>query len=288
MTPEELLALYEEEYLSLDKSSIGTSNRNRHDIASGLRGQAAVREILSKYADEIHEEVVVWNKSRRFTTELDFVAMVNGYMVLVEAKEWFGELEASEKHENVYLSFVNLEGHWGMQSRTNPVYAMGAFISDFMRWMGEDKPRRFSQTRKYIVFTRDDLKIKGELSSSTTKVRRLSSFELDILKLSIENNDNPYHLNRALPSWDYCRDKRGNWFKLVVMGEKIADVPISEIDSVTFPEGEAALIKTIDGKMMRAEISKGDIKTIAKYRTLDWNAVFLKLDRVLHAEPSSL
>lgn len=285
MTIEELFSQYEAEFLSLNKSLVGAKGKKIEDVASGIRGEAAVKEILSRYADDIREEVVLWNKKGKFTPEMDFVARVNGYLLLVEAKEWYGELAPSHKNEEVHLSFVNLNGWSATQRRTNPVYAMGSFTSDLMRWLGNDKPRN-GQMKRFVVFTRKDLIMKKNMSSSNVNVCYLDGFESSLKKLLEETNENPYLLPHALPSWDYYRNKNGNWFKLAVKSREIGGITLKVIDSVLFLEKEEAAIKTLDGRIVVTSVSKGDIETVAIYRTMDWNAVFLKLDRLLHAETS--
>ena len=111
----EVLEKHEKDITQLDKSNIITPSKNTTAINSGIKGEAKVFEILKKFSQKIYRSVVIWNSEQTFTTEVDFIALINGYCVLIEAKEWFGVMDNHPDASKIFLSQVNFDGKFFKQ-----------------------------------------------------------------------------------------------------------------------------------------------------------------------------
>ncbi len=158
----ELLLKYEKEIENLNKEYVVTPSKNSIAINSGLVGEKKVSEILENYSNKTYRNVVVWNRKKTFTTEIDFFSIINGFLVLVEAKEWYGNLKRHFDPNKVFLSQLNLKGQFFKQERTSPVAAVGGFSNDLVDYLKNIFPIKKTQIRKIIVFTRDELLIKSD------------------------------------------------------------------------------------------------------------------------------
>lgn len=283
----DLIAKYLEELESLDLTRISSKTKYADEAERGIEGEIKVRDILKEYSDEFYQSVVIWNKRHEFTTEIDFLCMINGFLVLVDAKEWYGSITPL-KDTKVIVKFRNASGHSRERIRTNPVYAITAFFKDLKYFLLPNQPSKDLHLKRIIVFTRDEIVVEKPLADSTAIDCKLGELEKVLKEIKTIKNEHPYKLEKKLPSWDYyLNEEDGNWYKVVVMNKTIpiekTEVPLSEIDSILFPnDTNEALVLFKDGTRITTQIDRRAIY-LSSNRASDAVAIrFLKLDKYLH------
>lgn len=287
----ELLEKFEKEIAYLNKATIVTPSKNSFAVNSGLKGEEKVFLILQKHCEKIYRSVVIWTKKHTFTTEIDFILIINGFLVLVESKEWYGVLDNHIDSSKINLSQLNLKGQFFKQERTSPVAAVGGFGNDLMDFLRNSSPLKKIQLKKFIVFTRDELEIKGDFSSSRAILCHLNKFEEEILKIKSEINLNPYVINTLLPSWDYYYDVKAScWYKAVITSDNIETsdgfINQSDISSILFDDEylDNALIKLKSNKVISTKINRPSIQINSELRFAQNRVGFIKFDDILHSE----
>ena len=274
------------EFESLDLIKVASKTKYADEAERGIDGEVSVREILSKYADELYQSVVIWDRKHEFTTEMDFVCLVNGYFVLVDAKEWFGDVYLLSDTK-VKIKLVNASGNYKERVRTNPVYSITAFYKDTKKYLAPDYPAKEEQLKRIVVFTRDELRVKTPLADSSTILCKLSELEGVLTKIKNAKNEKPYKISKPLPSWDYYySEEEQSWFKTVVMNNTIKiegqDVPIKEINSILFNDDNKATILFKDGTVITNSVDKRDLLLVSNKLRDAISIKFIKFDEWLH------
>ena len=274
------------EFESLDLIKVASKTKYADEAERGIDGEVSVREILSKYADELYQSVVIWDRKHEFTTEMDFVCLVNGYFVLVDAKEWFGDVYLLSDTK-VKIKLVNASGNYKERVRTNPVYSITAFYKDTKKYLAPDYPTKEEQLKRIVVFTRDELRVKTPLADSSTILCKLSELEGVLAKIKNAKNEKPYKISKPLPSWDYYySEEEQSWFKTVVMNNTIKiegqDVPIKEINSILFNDDNKATILFKDGTVITNSVDKRDLLLVSNKLRDAISIKFIKFDEWLH------
>ena len=274
------------EFESLDLIKVASKTKYADEAERGIDGEVSVREILSKYADELYQSVVIWDRKHEFTTEMDFVCLVNGYFVLVDAKEWFGDVYLLSDTK-VKIKLVNASGNYKERVRTNPVYSITAFYKDTKKYLAPDYPTKEEQLKRIVVFTRDELRVKTPLADSSTILCKLSELEDVLTKIKNAKNEKPYKISKPLPSWDYYySEEEQSWFKTVVMNNTIKiegqDVPIKEINSILFNDDNKATILFKDGTVITNSVDKRDLLLVSNKLRDAISIKFIKFDDWLH------
>jgi hypothetical protein len=274
------------EFESLDLIKVASKTKYADEAERGIDGEVSVREILSKYADELYQSVVIWDRKHEFTTEMDFVCLVNGYFVLVDAKEWFGDVYLL-RDTKVKIKLVNASGNYKERVRTNPVYSITAFYKDTKKYLAPDYPTKEEQLKRIVVFTRDELRVKTPLADSSTILCKLSELEGVLAKIKNAKNEKPYKISKPLPSWDYYySEEEQSWFKTVVMNNTIKiegeDVPIKEINSILFNDDNKATILFKDGTVITNSVDKRDLLLVSNKLRDAISIKFIKFDEWLH------
>ena len=217
---------------------------------------------------------------------MDFVCLVNGYFVLVDAKEWFGDVYLLSDTK-VKIKLVNASGNYKERVRTNPVYSITAFYKDTKKYLAPDYPTKEEQLKRIVVFTRDELRVKTPLADSSTILCKLSELEGVLTKIKNVKNEKPYKISKPLPSWDYYySEEEQSWFKTVVMNNTIKiegqDVPIKEISSILFNDDNKATILFKDGTVITNSINKRDLLLVSNKLRDAISIKFIKFDDWLH------
>lgn len=274
------------EFESLDLIKVASKTKYADEAERGIDGEVSVREILSKYADELYQSVVIWDRKHEFTTEMDFVCLVNGYFVLVDAKEWFGDVYLLSDTK-VKIKLVNASGNYKERVRTNPVYSITAFYKDTKKYLAPDYPTKEEQLKRIVVFTRDELRVKTPLADSSTILCKLSELEGVLTKIKNVKNEKPYKISKPLPSWDYYySEEEQSWFKTVVMNNTVKiegqDVPIKEINSILFNDDNKATILFKDGTVITNSVDKRDLLLVSNKLRDAISIKFIKFDEWLH------
>lgn len=274
------------EFESLDLIKVASKTKYADEAERGIDGEVSVREILSKYADELYQSVVIWDRKHEFTTEMDFVCLVNGYFVLVDAKEWFGDVYLLSDTK-VKIKLVNASGNYKERVRTNPVYSITAFYKDTKKYLAPDYPTKEEQLKRIVVFTRDELRVKTPLADSSTILCKLSELEGVLIKIKNAKNEKPYKISKPLPSWDYYySEEEQSWFKTVVMNNTVKiegqDVPIKEINSILFNDDNKATILFKDGTVITNSVDKRDLLLVSNKLRDAISIKFIKFDEWLH------
>lgn len=274
------------EFESLDLIKVGSKTKYADEAERGIDGEVSVREILSKYADELYQSVVIWDRKHEFTTEMDFVCLVNGYFVLVDAKEWFGDVYLLSDTK-VKIKLVNASGNYKERVRTNPVYSITAFYKDTKKYLAPDYPTKEEQLKRIVVFTRDELRVKTPLADSSTILCKLSELEGVLTKIKNVKNEKPYKISKPLPSWDYYySEEEQSWFKTVVMNNTVKiegqDVPIKEINSILFNDDNKTTILFKDGTVITNSVDKRDLLLVSNKLRDAISIKFIKFDEWLH------
>lgn len=279
-------------YNSLDFSTITTFGKYSEDLIRGNEGENVVFNILSKYTDKIHQSVVLWAGNRKFTTEIDFITEINGFLVLVEAKQWFGKIERNVEKNTALLTYTNINGKFVTRERTDPIYAMGGFTKDLITYLKPFAPKKNTQMKRFIVFTREELVI-GETYKnldSSIVLCNCSEFENYLNNLSQILNPSPYFLDKELPTWDYYYDeKEHQWHRCVVTSSEI-DTSIGMINTNTIDsmllsnrfKGKSLLLFR-DGSCKKCIVDRRGIRLSGnpKY-ALRYRYRFIKFNKVLH------
>lgn len=274
------------EFESLDLIKVASKTKYADEAERGIDGEVSVREILSKYADELYQSVVIWDRKHEFTTEMDFVCLVNGYFVLVDAKEWFGDVYLLSDTK-VKIKLVNASGNYKERVRTNPVYSITAFYKDTKKYLAPDYPTKEEQLKRIVVFTRDELRVKTPLADSSTILCKLSELEGVLTKIKNAKNEKPYKISKPLPSWDYYySEEEQSWFKTVVMNNTVKiegqDVPIKEINSILFNDDNKATVLFKDGTVITNSVDKRDLLLVSNKLRDAISIKFIKFDEWLH------
>lgn len=274
------------EFESLDLIKVASKTKYADEAERGIDGEVSVREILSKYADELYQSVVIWDRKHEFTTEMDFVCLVNGYFVLVDAKEWFGDVYLLSDTK-VKIKLVNASGNYKERVRTNPVYSITAFYKDTKKYLAPDYPTKEEQLKRIVVFTRDELRVKTPLADSSTILCKLSELEGVLTKIKNVKNEKPYKISKPLPSWDYYySEEEQSWFKTVVMNNTVKiegqDVPIKVINSILFNDDNKATILFKDGTVITNSVDKRDLLLVSNKLRDAISIKFIKFDEWLH------
>ena len=285
MDLKDFFIFYDNFFNSIDKTHITTKSKNKLGLYSGVKGEETIYKLLRRYTNEIYREVVIWNKKHTLTTEIDFLCIINGYLIVVEVKEWYGTIEPTNDPNKVILSQLNSNGLFFKHYRFNPVAGIGAFTSDLFTWLKPNPPKKYEQMKRFVVFTRDDLMIKQSLSTAVVEVCHIGEFELILDLISKEKNFNPYHLEKEMPSWDYYYSgEESTWYKFVVLNKTINDIPVSNIDSIVFNDDGSSLVRLRDGFIVEAIIDMNDISVFSMFKTIDKAAVFIQFDMNLHKD----
>ena len=274
------------EFESLDLIKVASKTKYADEAERGIDGEVSVREILSKYADELYQSVVIWDRKHEFTTEMDFVCLVNGYFVLVDAKEWFGDVYLLSDTK-VKIKLVNASGNYKERVRTNPVYSITAFYKDTKKYLAPDYPTKEEQLKRIVVFKRDELRVKTPLADSSTILCKLSELEGVLTKIKNVKNEKPYKISKPLPSWDYYySEEEQSWFKTVVMNNTVKiegqDVPIKVINSILFNDDNKATILFKDGTVITNSVDKRDLLLVSNKLRDAISIKFIKFDEWLH------
>ena len=274
------------EFESLDLIKVASKTKYADEAERGIDGEVSVREILSKYADELYQSVVIWDRKHEFTTEMDFVCLVNGYFVLVDAKEWFGDVYLLSDTK-VKIKLVNASGNYKERVRTKPVYSITAFYKDTKKYLAPDYPTKEEQLKRIVVFTRDELRVKTPLADSSTILCKLSELEGVLTKIKNVKNEKPYKISKPLPSWDYYySEEEQSWFKTVVMNNTVKiegqDVPIKVINSILFNDDNKATILFKDGTVITNSVDKRDLLLVSNKLRDAISIKFIKFDEWLH------
>lgn len=275
------------EFETLDVTKIASKTKYADEAERGIDGEIKVRDILSKYADELYQSVVIWDRKHEFTTEMDFVCLINGYFVLVDAKEWFGDVYLLSDTK-VKINLVNATGNYKERVRTNPVYSITAFYKDTKRYLAPDWPSKEEQLKRIVVFTREELRVMTALADSSTILCKLSELEDILTQIKKAKNDKPYNISKPLPSWDYyfCEEEQ-SWFKTVVMNNSIQiegqEVPLKEIDSILFnDDDDKATILFRDGTVITNKIDKRKLVLVSNRLRDAISIKFIRFDKWLH------
>jgi hypothetical protein len=286
----EVLEKYEKDITQLDKSNIITPSKNTIAINSGIKGEAKVFEILKKFSQKIYRSVVIWNSEQTFTTEVDFIALINGYCVLIEAKEWFGVMDNHPDASKIFLSQVNFDGKLFKQERTSPLAAVGGFSRDLIGFLKNQFPLKKTQLKKIVVFTRKELLIKGNFTYSKVILCHLDSLEKELLIIKNSANDNAYELNTSLPSWDYYFDVKSEcWYKIVVTSKYIETsagvLHQSDVSSILFDDVDLdnAMIRLKSNEIINTKVNRQSIIINSMIKFAQNRVRFLKFDLDLHS-----
>lgn len=289
----ETLEYFENSLKLANCDTIHTSSKNQVAILSGLKGEQSAFKVLTKFSNEIFRNVVIWNKSHTLTTEVDFVSVINGYLVLIEAKEWYGSMDNHLNSSKVYLNQLNLSGRFYKQERMSPIAAIGGFSSDLINHLKSSNPIKKPQLRKIVLFTRNDLQLIGDFSKNNVKICYLINFEDELLAMKNDKNESPYQLLTPLPSWDHYFDSIDNcWYKIVITGNTIetlnGSILVSKISSIIFDESDfdLALIKFKNDELLQTKINRKTITLNSQLVFAKNRIKFIKFDKYLHDDSS--
>ena len=284
---------YENELRQLDLSQITPWGKYESDLERGVDGEDKVFEILSKYTSNIIRDVVLWGRKRDRVVEMDFVAEINGFLLVCEVKEWFGKMSLCEQKEKVNVSYVNTSNKYVVRTRTSPVYSLAAFTSDLIDYLKPNIPKKDIQLIRYVVFSRDDIEFDKSLKEYNTSIRMLNleSFEEALQVLVSRENKEPFCVQKPLPSWDvYYSELDNKWFKCAVLSKTIetssGSLNVKDIDSIIFADeiDEPSKIKMRNGSLLEAVVDRRTIKvnSLKYYATRYYK--YLKFNNVLHEE----
>ena len=282
---------YEKGFANLDLSQITSWGKYESDLERGVDGEDKVFEILSKYTTNIKRDVLMWGRKKDRVSEIDFIAEINGYLLIIEAKEWFGKMSLREQKEKIALSYKNTNGKHVERIRTSPIYSLAAFSSDLADYLKPNVPKKDIQLIRYVVFSREDLEFDDSLKEYNTSIRMLSLAEFDeaLKELSTKENENPYALEKELPSWDYYFSEKDNkWFRCAVLSQSIETnkgaIETNSIDSIIFADSleEPSLIKLKNGSVVEAVIDRRTVKVNSSKLFISRFYKYLKLDSILH------
>ena len=283
---------YEKQLSSLNLSHITSWAKFEEDLERGVEGEDKVFEILSKYTSKIKREVVLWGRKHDRVTEVDFIAEINGYCLICEVKEWYGKVALCSEKEKVNVSYVNTANKYVVRTRTSPVYSVAAFSSDLATYLKPNQPKKDIQLIRYVVFSRDDLELDDSLKEYNTSIKmfNLETFDKALEELSLKKNEQPYSIEKPMPSWDYYYNEREDkWYKCAIISEEIetnvGKIKTSEIDSLLLADdfNTNSLIKLTNGSVIEAIVDRRSIKVNSlKQIAMRYIYRFIKFDPVLH------
>ena len=287
------LETYEKAFKTIDNSKISPWYKYESDSIREIISQERVFEILSKYTSEIKRNVVLWGRKKDKVVEIDFVAEINGYVVICDVKGWFGKISLSSEKEKVLVSCINLNGEYIERVRTSPIYSIASFTSDLRDYLKPNAPKQNTQVFRYIVFTRDDIEFDISLKNYNTSIKMLTLKGLEEILKEISNkmNEKPYHIEKQLPSWDIYFNKYDNkWFKCAIISKSmetsLGTIEISSIDSILLADeiGGTSIIKMRDGRILEAVVDKRTIKVNTTKHFATSYFKYIKFNQILHKE----
>ena len=101
---------FEKLFKKINPLNITSIGKNHNGLDAGNSGETKVFNILKKYCEIIYPGVVIWNEKHDMLTEVDFVCELNGFILFVETKEWYGNVRKSDDPNKVIVSFNNIKG----------------------------------------------------------------------------------------------------------------------------------------------------------------------------------
>lgn len=131
---------FEHKLTLLEKAKITTPSKNLNGINQGLEGEKNVFKILQGHSFLTFRNVPMWNNKHTFVTEIDFISVINGFLVLIEVKQWFGSLHDHPDSSKVFISYINFDGQHYKQERTNPIFTISSFSNDLKVYLSKSYP----------------------------------------------------------------------------------------------------------------------------------------------------
>ena len=294
----ESISLYEKEQkLALELSNIDlcnltTYNKSEVGRQSGLIGENKVYLILLDYCKNVYKDVVLWNKKRTFTTEIDFICEINGYLLFVEVKEWHGDLFflSGDNINKVELKYYNLNGALKIQQRTNPLYTVGGFVKDFSTFIKQTSVQ-FSKKSiiKLVVFSRDDISFHNtEIFDTTTNIIRISELRDFLNKISNLESQSDILLPEKMPSWDNAHSMKHGFHYSLILNESIMVegliLQINEIHSIVFENDfvKKSLIRLKNGNVIIGYVDRTLIKLISGIYLSSTDIDYIEINGPVH------
>lgn len=290
---DDILEFYIKNFKEQNLHYVHSKGKNIIGLNAGIIGEDSVYRIIRKYTNNIYTDVVLWNKHHTFTTEIDFAFVLNGCLVLVEVKEWYGILKKHKDKSKVYCVQTNINGKTFEQERYNPISAMGGFTKDLHSYLSPNAPDKDTQIRRFIVYSREDVDFSAVKCHPSIHSCTLIGFEEKFEEMVKDNNENPYALTNELPSWDYYFDvKDQNWYKVTILGEEIEfsnkKIKMSDIDIIVFDSNiddkSKAFVKLNDGNVIEGIIDRTKISLVSKMKFANKRVKCIKFDKSLHKE----
>lgn len=212
-----------DDFLNQKIEDVPSRGKKVNGLESGIAGELAMLPILEHHCDIVFRDVVIPSQKtgKAIATEMDYVCVRNGNPILIEVKNWFGRMKKTEDPSKVSISFVNTNGKFVRNLRTNPKFSLGGFTNDFIAYLG-GRPKK-SEIKRFVVFLRDDLIIdEGIDTSSSIILCHFSDFEARLVAQTQVRPDVSYNLPTHLPSWDYYFDNFDKrWYKAMLLNKTI-------------------------------------------------------------------
>jgi hypothetical protein len=287
------LEILEKAYLEIiekaEKNYITSFVSSKEQQEASLRGENKVFKILKMNCNQIFQSVVVWNKKSTFTTEMDFVCFISGHLLIVEVKDWYGNMSINKNQLTVTREYIDFKGYKVIQDRTNPFFATKSFSVDFERYMKiKHEINVSSHLKKFVIFTRDDFKI---TNLHENKISVTSLFNHELQSALDHLNENPiepitsFPIN--LPSWDYTVSNKGVFHNVVLNKEiQIEDfsIPTNQISHIVFDKdfNNPANILLKSGKYFKGKINR-DLIELSGHNKLSRTSIsFIKFNEFIH------
>ncbi len=283
----------EKSYLEIiekvNKNSITTFVTSKQQQEASLRGENKVFNFLKTNCDQIFQSVVVWNKKLTFTTEMDFICIVSGHILIVEVKDWFGNMSISKDQLTVTREYIDFNGFKVIQDRTNPFFATKSFSDDFVRFMKlKHEINVSSYLKKFVIFTRDNFKITN-LNENKINVTALFDYELQAALENLKENPiepiSSFPVN--LPSWDYTVSNKGV-FHNIVLNKKIQIedlcIPVNQISHIVFDKdfNNPSNILLKNGDYIKGKINRDLIELSGHHKLSRTSISFIKFNDFIH------
>lgn len=276
---------YEELFNSYSDDFIG-SRTEKSSKNNGSLGEFEVFSVLRRFSNKIYKNVVLWNKKHTFTTEIDFIVELNGFLVLVEVKDWYGKMYLGKDTEHVNVVQVGFDGRRRASQRVSPRFAIAAYADDLARYL---KPTIKSKAcmKKIVVFSRDDFKVVEDRVSSTVYCH-CYDLEYHLQNIKNETNEDPVSIAKPLPGWDYYLDSRGTWYRTMVKNESIETKDgifmVKDISEIVFDDEDynKVLIKLKDGSTISTETDSSKILLNDVNMNVKKYFRFLKFNDLIH------
>ena len=212
-----------DDFLRQTKEDIPSRGKKLNGIESGLTGERALQPILKEMCEVVFRDVVIPSRraGKSFASEMDYICVRNGNLVLIEVKNWYGHMVKTEDPSKVGVCFTNTNGRYVKNYRTNPKSSLGGFTKDFIVYLG-GRPKK-AEIKRFVVFLREDLIIDPEIDvSSSMTLCHLSDFKEKLIEQTEQQPKGPCVLPSVLPSWDYYYDNFDNrWYKAMLLNKEI-------------------------------------------------------------------